>query len=92
VSDLNSNPRSVPPDAATYSVLKVTVPSAAAASGRIYWGKTQEGNYFRMLVASNGTSLISGPAGSRFITVRLSYQSKAGVPYARPLIREQDED
>jgi hypothetical protein len=92
VNDLNANPRPAPPDAATYSVLKVTVPSAAAATGRITWGKTQEGNYFRMLVVSNGTSLISGPTGQRFITVKLSYQSKAGVPYARPLIHEPDQD
>ena len=54
-------------------------------NSRLYWGRTNDGNYFRMLVVNNGTSLISGPNGSRFVTVKLSYQRAAGNPYARPV-------
>jgi hypothetical protein len=85
-ASLNSDPRLVPPAATAFTTLVVTVPNAPASQGLIFWGKTQEGNYFRLFIESNGTSLISGPVGNRFITVRISYQSVVGNPYS---IRER---
>lgn len=84
-NDLNTDPRLTPPPASSFSTLSITVPASGATNGRIYWGKTNDGNYFRMLIVYNGTSLISGPTGQRFITVKLSYQRTAGNPYARPI-------
>jgi hypothetical protein len=83
-NSLNENGRTTPPDQTAYTSLVLTIPAGGVASGRIYWGKTQEGNVFRMLIVNNGGVLVSGPAGQRFLTFVISYQSRAGVPYARP--------
>ncbi|MGA9115794.1 MAG: hypothetical protein WB626_03370 [Bacteroidota bacterium] len=77
-----NDPQATPPDPATYSTLVVTVPAAAATTGKIFYGKTQDNNYFRLLVTRSGASLISGTSPDRFITVKVSYQGEAGNPYA----------
>ncbi len=81
-NDLSTNPRVAPPQSSTFSTLVMRVPAAGASTGKIIWGKTQDGNYFRLLIVYNGTSLISGPSGHRFLTFKISYQSVVGNPYA----------
>lgn len=83
--DLN-NPQAAPPDAATFSTLEIRISGAAsgATTGKILWGRTQENNYFRMLVVRNAGSLVFGSSPDRFLTVKISYQSVPGVIYARP--------
>jgi hypothetical protein len=85
--------RPLPPDAGTYSTAAVTISGSAtgATTGKIIYGRTQENNYFRLLVLRNGTSLVFGVSPDRFLTVQISYQSVSGVPYARPVNRENDE-
>lgn len=89
--DLN-DPQSVPPDASTYSTAEVRISGAAsgATTGRVIYGRTQENNYFRMLVTRNGTSLVFGTSPDRFLTVKISYQSVSGVPYVRPINIENE--
>ncbi|MFN0159472.1 MAG: fibronectin type III domain-containing protein [Bacteroidota bacterium] len=79
--DLNS-PQAAPPAPATYSTLELRVSAAAVTVGKIFFGRTQENNYFRLQVVRNSGSLIFGSSPDRFLTVRISYQSTAGNPYA----------
>ncbi len=79
--DLN-NLQSTPPATSTYSTLELRVSSAAVTAGKIFYGRTQENNYFRLLVLRNGTSLIFGSGSDRFLTFKISYQGTAGNPYA----------
>jgi len=85
--------RSAPPDASTYSTSAVTISGATsgATTGKIIWGRTQENNYFRLLVMRNNTSLVFGSSPDRFLTVRVSYQSVSGVPFAKPVNPEPDD-
>ena len=85
--------RSAPPDASTYSTSAVTISgsTSGATTGKVIWGRTQENNYFRLLVMRNNTSLVFGSSPDRFLTVRVSYQSVAGVPFAKPVNREPDD-
>ena len=81
----------IPPDASTYSTSAVTISGTdVATTGRIIYGRTQENNYFRLLIVRNSTSLLFGLSPDRYLTVVISYQSVAGVPYARPVNREHD--
>jgi hypothetical protein len=84
--------RAIPPDASTYSTSAITISGAAsgATAGKIIYGRTQENNYFRLLIMRNNASLVFGVSPDRFLTVRISYQSVSGVPYARPVNREND--
>lgn len=86
------DPQSAPPDASTYSTAEVRISGAAsgAATGKVIYGRTQENNYFRMLVMRNGTSLVFGTSPDRFLTVKISYQSVSGVPYVRPINIENE--
>jgi len=83
--DLN-DPQVAPPDASTFSTLEVRISGAAtgATTGKILWGRTQENNYFRILVERNGASLFFGSSPDRFLKAKISYQSVPGVIYARP--------
>jgi hypothetical protein len=82
--DLN-DPQLAPPAISTYSQLEVRIPAGTNfTAGRIFFGRTQENNYFRMLVIRNNNSLIFGSSPDRFITVKISYQGAAGVPFAKP--------
>jgi hypothetical protein len=85
--------RGAPPDASTYSTSAVTISgsSSGATTGKIIWGRTQENNYFRLLVMRNNASLVFGTSPDRFLTVRISYQSVAGVPFAKPIHPEPDD-
>jgi hypothetical protein len=89
--DLNFD-RTASPDVATYSTSAVTISGAAsgATTGKIIWGKTQEDNYFRILVMRNNASLVFGASPDRFLTLVVSYQSVSGVPFAKPVNREPD--
>jgi Fibronectin type III domain len=82
--DLN-DPRSSPPAISTYSLLQVRIPAGTNfTAGKIFFGRTQENNYFRLLVTRNNNSLIFGSSPDRFVTVKISYQGAAGVPFAKP--------
>jgi hypothetical protein len=85
--------RSAPPDASTYSTSAVTISGATSGitSGRIIYGRTQENNYFRLLVMRNNASLVFGTSPDRFLTLRISYQSVAGVQFAKPINPEPDD-
>ncbi len=82
--DLN-NAQSAPPAISSYSLLEITIPASTNfTAGKIFFGRTQENNYFRMLVTRNNNSLIFGSSPDRFVTVKVSYQGTAGVPFAKP--------
>lgn len=91
-NDLNQDPRSLPPTTGDYNVLAVRIPDSIMTAGRIFFGKTQEGNIFRLLVYNQGSKLIAGSSPARFLQVKISYQSKVGVPYARPVDWIDNED
>lgn len=84
------NPQSAPPDPSTYSIAEVRIASGASATGRIIYGRTQEGNYFRLLVVRTGGTLVQGTSPDRFLTFRVSYQSVTGVIYSRPIHLEDE--
>ena len=82
--------RATPPDASTYDRSAVTIASAAGqTAGRIIYGKTEENNYFRLLIVRDGTTLVWGVSDDRYLTMEISYQSVEGVPYARPVNAER---
>jgi hypothetical protein len=53
--------------------------------GRIYYAKTQEGNYVRILLVRDPSdnSLVWGSSPDRYLTMKVSFQTKANVPYAK---------
>jgi len=82
--DLN-DAQSAPPAISTYSQLELRIQASTNITvGRIFFGRTQENNFFRILVIRNNNSLIFGSSPDRFITVKISYQGTAGVPFAKP--------
>ncbi len=82
--------RTTPPDAITYNTTVIRIPAASGqTTGRIIYGKTEENNYFRLLVERDGTTLVWGVADDRYLTLQISYQSVEGVPYARPVNPER---
>lgn len=85
-ADNLNDPQVAPPDASTFSTLALRVSGEAtgATTGKIFWGRTQENNYFRILVERDGASLVFFSSPNRCLRVKISYQSVPGVIYARP--------
>jgi len=86
-ADNLDDPQAAPPVASSYSTLEIRVSGATsgAATGKIFYGRTQENNYFRLLVTRNSTSLVFGSSPDRALRFRISYQSVTGVIYSRPI-------
>ncbi len=86
-ADNLDDPQSAPPVASSYSTLEIVVSGATsgATTGKIFYGRTQENNYFRLLVTRNNTSLVFGSSPDRALRFRISYQSVTGVPYSKPI-------
>ena len=84
-ADNLDDPQVAPPAASTYSTLEVNAFSTTGALGKIFYGRTQENNYFRILATRNGSSLIFGISPDRSLRFRISYQSVTGVPFAKPI-------
>lgn len=86
-ADNLDDPQIAPPGASSYSTLEIRVSgsTSGATTGKIFYGRTQENNYFRLLVTRNSTSLVFGSSPDRALRFRISYQSVTGVPFAKPI-------
>jgi hypothetical protein len=73
-----------PPSASTYQLDKITIKTDAQTTNKIYWAKTQEGNYVRfILIRNSNNSLVWGTTPDRYLSFKISYQSVTGVIYSK---------
>ncbi len=84
--------RVAPPDPSTYVRDSIFIGPEIITSGRVYYVVTQDGNYARILLEKNSPtpgepgSLLFGQAPNRYLRIRVSYQTSAGVIYAKPAV------
>ena len=77
------NPQPFAPGLETYSLDEVNIPTESVQTGLIFFARTADNHYVRILVLRGANNrLIEGTASNRYITVQLSYQSVAGIQYA----------
>lgn len=88
VASLN-DPRVAPPDTNSYlaGITSRGIDASPVTSSRIYFFRSYSGNYGRILVKQDPAtrSLIWGTAPNRFLNLEISYQTRAGVPFAKPV-------
>ncbi|MCI0706426.1 MAG: hypothetical protein L0Y80_02945 [Ignavibacteriae bacterium] len=80
-SSLN-NPQTFPPSQESYTVGQVNISSEMVSTGQLFFARTVDNHYVRILVLRSNGTLIQGTAPNRYITVSISYQSVPGVQYA----------
>lgn len=84
-SETLNNPKTVPPDTATYTKYEIQIDSVAVSSSKIVYFKGNNGNYGRILIMrnpSNGT-LIWGSSPEQYLQLKISYQSQPYNPYSK---------
>ena len=87
VESLN-DPRPAPPDTSTYQAgnTERLIDPITTSSSRIYYFKANDGNYGRILVKrSPSGKLIWGTSPNQYLNLEISYQTRAYVPYAKPV-------
>jgi hypothetical protein len=81
-----NNPQLIPPDTTTFNNSSVLFDSVQVSSSKIYYFKGNDGNYGRILVErSPAGRLIWGTSPIQYLSVRISYQTVAFNPYAKPI-------
>ncbi len=90
-ADSLDDPRYSPPDTALYRITSIIIDSAASPASEIYYFKTDDGHYGRILLKLNpgNNTLIWGKSPAQYLTMEISYQT---IPYNRysksvPVIR-----
>lgn len=85
-STLN-NPQALPVDTTNYSNSGFLFDSVQVSIGKILYFKSNDGNYGRILVERNPATgrLIWGSSPEQYLSLRISYQSVAFNPYAKPI-------
>lgn len=85
-STLN-NPQTAPPDTTSYTNSSVFFDSVQVSTGKVVYFKGNDGNYGRILVERNATTgrIIWGTSPEQYLSLRISYQSVAFNPYAKPI-------
>jgi hypothetical protein len=81
------DPAAVPPDTGTYTLSSILVDSSTAVgASRLYYFKTDNANYGRLLLKRNAArgNLVWGSSPDQYINVVISYQSQARNPYSKP--------
>ncbi len=82
--------RVAPPDPSTYVRDSLFIGPEIITSGRVFYAVTQDGNYARLLLENDSPtpgapgSLLFGQAPNRYLRIRVSYQTSAGIIYAKP--------
>jgi len=79
------DPQLMPPDTGTYSPAHsaITIDSLNISSSKIFYFKSNNGNYGRILVQANGNSLLWGTSPDQYLNLKISYQTAAYNPYSK---------
>lgn len=81
------DPAVAPPDTNSYTLDRILIDSTTAVTAsRLYYFKTDNANYGRLLLKRNPSrgNLIWGSSPDQYINVVISYQSQARNPYSKP--------
>lgn len=77
------HPQSFVAAAETYLLDEVNVPSGTILTGKIFFARTEDQHYLRILVVKGvNNSLVQGTSPNRYIDLALSYQSTPGIRFA----------
>jgi hypothetical protein len=84
-----NNPQALPPDTTTYNNFSVQFDSVQVTTSKIVYFKGNDGNYGRILIERNPATgrLVWGTSPEQYLSMRISYQSTAFNPYAKPIVR-----
>lgn len=87
VDNLDAQLAALPPSDASFTLKKLTVSTASASTGRVYFGRLVRGSekfYFRILVKKGGNgSLVQGAGADRYLEMVASFQNAPNNPFAK---------